>query len=310
MAMVPDAAILAASEISSTAFRLYAYYCMKRNRTQKGWNCPQQAVLSSGLSRDQYFRGKKELLEKGWIAAHKDFITPVRGFEEEVRDESEHYQNRKNATPESSEKLQKSKYRSQKPNCLLEKSDSYKRNTSTLNQPNKQESLTPAEEVFEYWVATLKKRTGTKFGPKRRKAVEARLKDGYTVDDLKKAIRGCSITPHNMGVNDSGTVYDELELICRDETKVDRFVTNWETYETQGATTVVSSGDAAFCDACRSHNGRTLMEQDGQFVSVRCDHGQTTESAKPDVDSGSPDYEANRGHLTEHLLFKNYEFVT
>ena len=61
---------------------------------------------------------------------------------------------------------------------------------------------------------------------KRDKAVKARLKEGYTVDQIKLAILGCSMTPHNMGQNDNNKKYNDLELICRDGTNVERFAGN------------------------------------------------------------------------------------
>lgn len=61
-------------------------------------------------------------------------------------------------------------------------------------------------------------------GSKRYRAVAGRLKDGYSVDDLRKAVEGCKRTPWNMGENDRGGIFDDLELICRDAAHVDRFL--------------------------------------------------------------------------------------
>ena len=41
-------------------------------------------------------------------------------------------------------------------------------------------------------------------------------KDGYSVEDLKKAVFGCSVTPHNMGMNERDTKYNDIGLICRE----------------------------------------------------------------------------------------------
>jgi len=43
---------------------------------------------------------------------------------------------------------------------------------------------------------------------------------------LKAAVEGCSKTPHNMGRNDTGQRWDDLELICRDGAHVERFMGN------------------------------------------------------------------------------------
>lgn len=63
-------------------------------------------------------------------------------------------------------------------------------------------------------------------GDKERKKIRALLKDGYSPVDLCEAIDGCHRTPYNLGANDSGQKYLELELICRDSSHVDRFVRN------------------------------------------------------------------------------------
>lgn len=78
--------------------------------------------------------------------------------------------------------------------------------------------------VFDHWRKVMG-HPDAKAVAKRRKAVAARLKEGYTVEQLKAAIDGCSKTPHNMGQNDRHERYDDLELICRDGAHVERFLT-------------------------------------------------------------------------------------
>ncbi len=80
-----------------------------------------------------------------------------------------------------------------------------------------------SEQVFRHWTRTMGKDTKTAFGAKRRVAVKARLAEGYSVADLCAAVDGCAKTPHNMGQNDRGERYDDLELICRNAGQVDRF---------------------------------------------------------------------------------------
>jgi uncharacterized protein YdaU (DUF1376 family) len=78
-------------------------------------------------------------------------------------------------------------------------------------------------EVFSYWQVKMNHQQA-KLDVKRSKAITARLRDGYTVGELCEAIDGCLLSPHHMGKNDTGTVYDDIELICRDGPKVDRFI--------------------------------------------------------------------------------------
>lgn len=77
--------------------------------------------------------------------------------------------------------------------------------------------------VFEFWKATFNS-PKTVLTEKRKKKIEARLEQGYSVEDIKKAILNCSKSDYHMGKNDRGTVYNDIELICREPEKLDRFI--------------------------------------------------------------------------------------
>ncbi len=85
----------------------------------------------------------------------------------------------------------------------------------------------PDVEVFDFWKEFFGHPRAF-FDEKRRKAVKARLREGYSVDDLILAVRGCKLTPHNMGQNDRQEIYDDIELICRDTSHVERFISRAE----------------------------------------------------------------------------------
>ena len=79
------------------------------------------------------------------------------------------------------------------------------------------------KEIFEYW----KQKSGHSKAlliVQRRKAIAGRLKDGYTVVQIKQAIDGCLENPFNRGENDRGTSYDDIELICRNGVKLEQFL--------------------------------------------------------------------------------------
>lgn len=80
--------------------------------------------------------------------------------------------------------------------------------------------------IFSYWKEVFKKNDSAKLTPKRLKAINERIKEGYTLDEIKAAVYGCSVTPHNMGKNDQGKVFDCLELICRTGENIERFAGN------------------------------------------------------------------------------------
>lgn len=120
-------------------------------------------------------------------------------------------------------------------NQVLTRSDSLIPDSLIPDSPNQKdmsgepdESLAadaPEVAVFDHWRSVMK-HPNAKLDDKRKKIIRARLKDGYSAGDLKDAITGCSLTPFNMGLNDTKTIYDGLDLICRDASHVDRFIRN------------------------------------------------------------------------------------
>jgi hypothetical protein len=83
--------------------------------------------------------------------------------------------------------------------------------------------LAPKVRVFHRW-REVTGHVDAKFTPKRERAVEGRLAQGYTVEQLFEAISGCKASPFHQGKNENGTVFDDLELICRNGEKVEKFL--------------------------------------------------------------------------------------
>lgn len=86
--------------------------------------------------------------------------------------------------------------------------------------------------LFIYW-QKIHNHKRAKLDLKRKKKITARLKDGYSVDDIKRAIDGCKLSPHHMGKNDNETIYDDIELICRDGSHVDMFIKKTENMKSE-----------------------------------------------------------------------------
>ena len=76
--------------------------------------------------------------------------------------------------------------------------------------------------VFECWVSTMGK-SRAKLTRDRRQKIQARLREGYSVDDCCEAIAGCAQSPYHRGENDTGQRYDDLELILRTGSKLEKF---------------------------------------------------------------------------------------
>lgn len=81
-------------------------------------------------------------------------------------------------------------------------------------------------KVFDYWVATMRNK-GRGAKPRldnNRKNAIGRGILGYGVDGCMDAIRGCALSEWHMGNNPQGKVYDELTLILRNATQIEKFI--------------------------------------------------------------------------------------
>ena len=74
-------------------------------------------------------------------------------------------------------------------------------------------------EIFNYWKSVFQKNSATKLDDKRKSKIVARLKDGYTVDQIKQAIDGCAASEYHTQHH-----HTDIELICRDAVKTDKFI--------------------------------------------------------------------------------------
>jgi|GEM_PF-1418769 len=78
------------------------------------------------------------------------------------------------------------------------------------------------EKVFMVWQSVMNHPKSI-LDQKRRGQVRNALKM-WSSEDLIKAIHGCAATPYNMGQNESGVIYDSLDLIFRDAEHVEKFI--------------------------------------------------------------------------------------
>lgn len=97
--------------------------------------------------------------------------------------------------------------------------------TDTKKTPSSSKLDSPhdlVKTVFNDWKKTLnhpKAVMDSKRTTKIKQALET-----YSQDDLKKAFRGCSLSPFHMGDNDRKQKYDDITLILRDAEHIERFM--------------------------------------------------------------------------------------
>lgn len=108
--------------------------------------------------------------------------------------------------------------------------------------------------------------------------VAARLREGYTVEQLCAAVDGCHMTPHNLGQNDRGTKYLGLGLIMRDGDQVTRFM---ETAQEGGPRAVPSAREASGRRAAEA-----WLRRDGSGESVLVDDYEDGPGDRAVLDQG------------------------
>jgi hypothetical protein len=127
-----------------------------------------------------------------------------------------------NESEKSDKKSEKSDSHIRK-NQQIEPAKEEEENMSGARAPGVVVSAGLVREVFAYWQYRLNHQQA-KLTPEREKKIRARLKQGYTVAQIKRAIDGCASSPFHQGANESGAVYSDLTLICRDGGKLESFI--------------------------------------------------------------------------------------
>jgi hypothetical protein len=79
------------------------------------------------------------------------------------------------------------------------------------------------QQVFDYW-ALVMGHPKARLDTKRQKTINAALKIGYSVADLKQAIDGNKASKWHQGQNKDKKVFDSLDLILRNAEQIDKFV--------------------------------------------------------------------------------------
>jgi hypothetical protein len=91
-----------------------------------------------------------------------------------------------------------------------------------LASPTAQIHPHPVREIFEYWQRVMAHPRAI-LNNKRQRVITARLREGYRVPDIKRAIDGCQQSAWHQGKNPDHKVFDDIELICRDGSKLEQF---------------------------------------------------------------------------------------
>lgn len=89
---------------------------------------------------------------------------------------------------------------------------------------DRQKARREAEQsVFDCWRGVMG-HSSAKFDANRRSKIAARMREGFTREQLCEAIRNAKNDPFLMGENDTGTKYDELISLLKNGAKVEKLI--------------------------------------------------------------------------------------
>lgn len=101
-------------------------------------------------------------------------------------------------------------------NALREDCDS---NANQEPRTKNQELNNNTVLVFDFWKEVFSKSGRTIMKGKRESVIKARLKEGYTVDEIKKAILNVSTSDYHITNG-----HTDIELICRNQVNLDKYI--------------------------------------------------------------------------------------
>lgn len=178
----------------------------------EGWRLNTKAICTQlNLSIEKLTRITKKLRDTGYLSIkrHASGVTEWHWYE------VPHSENQNKAEPHSENP------NVENPNVgfqnVLERTDLKERTDLVIKDISSN-----AQQIFNHWIAVMGKPATVKFTEQRKSCVKSRLKN-YSVEEIKQAITNCAKSAFHMGQNDGGKVYDDLTLICRNDTKLEQF---------------------------------------------------------------------------------------
>jgi uncharacterized phage protein (TIGR02220 family) len=156
-------------------------------------------------------------------------------------------------------------------------SEDLDKNKKPLDSPA--HAASPVRVVFEYWQEKFQ-HPQAKLTPERERVIRARLKDGYTVEEIKRAIDGCHSSPFHMGQNESNKIHDGLDLICRNGSKLESFMS----LVSIGSKPQARAAPAPLCSLCHGKGHLTrynpTTKQD-ERIECSCQRNRSTKTHMP-----------------------------
>lgn len=321
---LPDEAVERMTKLSAGAWRLYCYLLYCRNRTTGQCN-PSVRTCAEALDVHPKHipRLRRELVAKEWARFDGDRATALFGVENKnvtssidtIEDAapSKNVENKnvtavvdavedaatenKNVpdTPAVGTKMFQSGTKmlpDGNKNVLPYKEEPEER-TRRKNQKdmsNSRSTAGAAAEVFDYWKKTLNHPRSI-FDPKRKRLIDSRLEDGFSVEDLKMAVDGCKASDWYMGENDRHRKFDSVGLIFRNAEKVEEFIglRPGGNGNGNGSATLIPKADP-HCRECYGMGYRLTDPTNARSQQIKCECVQLYEPGQQPTSVAPADY--------------------
>lgn len=186
-----------------------------------------------GIGTDTMDAGRQQVIAAGFVADDGDTLTILNWLKWQSMTDAERKRRSRSVTasPENTDKGGQGRTDADKSGQCPSVSDKTETETQTdinTEPPNGGMSSKPdrsgeISEIHDHWKEVMGVPLGRLTADKRTK-IGARLREGFTVDQCKQAIDGCRSNPRNMGENDTGKLYNSVDLIFRSGGKLEQFI--------------------------------------------------------------------------------------
>lgn len=96
-------------------------------------------------------------------------------------------------------------------------------------------------DVFLYWQRRMQK-PQAKLTAERRAKIRARMREGYTVEQIRKAIDAVAESEWHRGSNERGKEYVDLVMICGTGSKLEQYVADYDREHGTGPRGALAAG--------------------------------------------------------------------
>ena len=197
-------------------------------------NCSPRAVQYALRKLEEL--GELQVLEGGEGGRKRTplYIIELPGLDGEVTEDHNYYLRRKGAKtapPKTAQRAQAAQQKGASGGSERAQTSAPKQSVETSVEPSNKKTAAsfsdPVAELYEFWKASTGRNGGTKLTDGRRRAVKARLAEGRSDEEIRRAIANVAASDWHMKrgrhADRDGEKHDDLTLICRNGELLEKY---------------------------------------------------------------------------------------